>query len=195
MIVSPTSSNIKQTTYDMQVLTKLQVDEFKSNGILVIPSVLNAEEIEEAKENMNSCLENYGYFASNPLQTAQNLAKLSSTNGSGGVLDIFYEDWKLKLNEHPSVVKSIQELWSETYAFSHSDTADNELYSHPFGPFNANEGYMYVDRICYRVPSSLSSSASKKKQLQRPLGPHLDCCPHNMHKGGTHFNYCPSLHQ
>ena len=61
---------------------------------------------------------------------------------------------------------------------------------HPYGPFNQQQGFMYIDRIGYRLPSELSQSLgelisdpnlSKKKKkkasMQRSLTPHLDCCP------------------
>ena len=40
--------------------------------------------------------------------TASGLRYLSSTGGSGGVLDVFYEDWKLYLNQHPKIVAAMK---------------------------------------------------------------------------------------
>ena len=93
--------------------------------------------------------------------------------------DIFYEDWKLKVNEDPRIVKVIQYIWEKTYAKC------NGLWKSPFGPFDSSKGFMYIDRVGFRLPDHISqfdSSGKKrsKRGLQRTLAPHLDCCPHNM---------------
>jgi len=166
-------------------LRKEHVDSFKENGVVVIPNVLTEVEVTMAITKLEESLKNKGCDATSLETTAKSLHKLSSTYGSGGILDIFYEDWKLKLNEHPAVVSSIQTLWRETYCTYSADNIDEDIndFSHPYGNFDPSEGYMYIDRVCYRVPSIISSQfgESKKKQLQRSLTPHLDCCPHNMY--------------
>ena len=71
---------------------------------------------------------------------------------------------------------------------------------HPFGKFDLEKGYAYIDRIGYRLPSTMaeiigerlqnereegaSNGTTCKKQskrkntaIQRSLTPHLDCCP------------------
>lgn len=75
--------------------------------------------------------------------TAAGLTKLSSTGGSGGILDVFYEDWKLNVNQHPQVVAAIQNLWFSTWC---DDTHIDGLYKHPYGKFDPRRGYMYIDR-------------------------------------------------
>lgn len=60
----------------------------------------------------------------------------------------------------------------------------NLLYSHPFGKFDTNQGYIYMNRVCYRVSDDISNyyakGAKKKRKLQRCLAPHLDSCPHDL---------------
>lgn len=62
------------------------------------------------------------------------------------------------------------------------------------GKFDPFKGYMYIDRICYRLPSKIATMTTcgetikqlkRKHHLQRSLTPHLDCCPHNMHREGS----------
>jgi hypothetical protein len=107
---------------------------------------------------------------------------LSSTWGAGGILDVFYEDWKLKVNEHPTVVSIINGLFRETYA------KGLNCFSHPYGSFDPDKSLMYIDRICFRVPDSISQLfGSKKRRLQRSLTPHLDCCPHKMYSSSKEF--------
>lgn len=158
---------------------------FVRDGVVVIPDVLCSSEVREALEGFNRSLLEKGCDTAQLSSTASALKDLSSTHGSGGILDIFYEEWKLKLNEHPAVVRAIQSLWATTFA--NIDESSQGVYSHPFGPFDPYQGYMYIDRVCFRVPTPVSAihGESKKKQLQRSLTPHLDCCPHNMYGKGT----------
>lgn len=162
------------------------IDEFKDKGVVVIPSVLSVEEIAASLQQLKEYLNSRGCNEDDLLGTAGSLAKLSSTNGAGGILDVFYESWKISLNEHPVVVSSVQSLWKHTYACKEDSDSESQ-FRHPYGSFDPSEGYMYIDRICYRVPSAISASfgPSKRKQLQRSLTPHLDCCPHDMYGKGS----------
>jgi hypothetical protein len=162
------------------------VERFVENGVVVVPSVLSETEIGEVLSELEAYLLKNGCDPKNLAGTAGELAKLSSTNGSGGVLDVFYEGWKLKLNEHPKIVEILQSLWANSYAPYREEDSDS-LFSHPFGEFDPTQGFMYIDRVCYRVPSAVSASfgPTKRKQLQRSLTPHLDCCPHDMYGKGS----------
>ena len=181
-----------------------QIEEFKERGVLVIPQVLQSHEVETARSGLHAFLaQKAGVHIDRLGDTAAGLTKFSSTGGSGGVLDVFYEEWKLSLNEHPTVVQVIMELWEQTFAAP----ASNPLYQHPFGSFDPYRGLMYIDRICFRVPESISTTvyasdskssssgsgsgsgsgsthinkkSSKPRTLQRSLTPHIDCCPHKM---------------
>jgi hypothetical protein len=110
------------------------------------------------------------------------LSTLSSTWGAGGILDVFYEEWKLKVNEHPKVVATINKLLQETYA------KNLKNFTHPYGEFDPQKSLMYIDRVCFRVPDSVSQHfRSRKKTLQRSLTPHLDCCPHKMYNSSKEY--------
>jgi hypothetical protein len=160
------------------------------------------------------------------------LRALSTTGGAGGVLDIFYSAWKMRLHEHKPLFDALCDLWAHTYGADDGDDAevddgddaevddgdDDECdatagvanlygddsalppatYTHPHGRLNHESGYIYVNRVCYRLPDALSemhatrganaaatsSSAaapsafsSSGRPLQRCLAPHVDCCP------------------
>jgi len=160
-----------------------QIDEFKRLGVLVIPSVLTNEEVDECCKGYYNSLLKHGCDVNNLEETAKSLSLLSSTNGSGGVLDIFYEDWKLRINEHENIVSIMSDLWYHTYSTC------NGIYHHPYGTFDSRKGYMYIDRVCYRVPDkiALPNGVNKRKALQRSLTPHLDCCPHKMYDSNKEF--------
>lgn len=164
------------------ILSEEQIEEFINSGILVIPNIISNDEVQTILIGFSACLSKFGVDTNDLAKSSSSLSKLSSTNGSGGVLDIFYDSFKLPYSEDVRIVGALQDLWSRTYA-TYTTGSEESLFSHPFGPFDPRQGYMYIDRVCYRVPSGDVANQSKKKQLQRPLGPHLDCCPHNMHKG------------
>ena len=83
------------------------------------------------------------------------------------------------MNEHPKAVAIMSQLWGETFAKC------EKPYEHPYGKFNSKEALMYIDRVCYRVTDIISEmhcnkDGNKKRNLQRSLTPHIDCCPHKM---------------
>lgn len=152
------------------------VETFINDGVVVIPNVLDEVEVANYRQQLAASLAVKGVDVNHLQETSRSLQNYSSTGGAGGILDIFYEDWKLQLNEHPRIVDSICDLLDATYASNH------ELFRHPFGSFDAYAPYMYIDRMCYRVPDAISDAFKvKKKSLQRSLTPHLDCCPHDMY--------------
>ena len=162
-------------------LSSKQIEVFREQGVLVVKNVLTSAEVEIARKDFHSFLAGYGVLHNDLTTTASHLAQLSSTGGAGGILDVFYTEWKLALNQHPTVWSILSELWEHTYA-----TASDPLYDHPFGPFDPHKGFMYIDRVCYRLPDTISSinnngnNIKKAKSLQRSLTPHIDCCPHKM---------------
>lgn len=157
------------------------VTEFLTTGVAVIPAVLSAEEVLQARQAFHSFLLMEGVDTSRLEETAGALRGLSSTAGSGGVLDVFYESWQLALAENPRVFASLSQLWAASFARDNCDA-----YRHPYGSFNPCKGYLYLDRLCFRVPDHVSAMHSltvgkKQRPLQRSLTPHLDCCPHDLY--------------
>jgi hypothetical protein len=125
-------------------------------------------------------------------KTAANISALSSTNGAGGILDIFYADWKLKVNENKKIVGIIQELWENSYC-----SPEVSYFWHCFGKICCRKTLMYIDRVCFRLPDALITTAgqSKKHKIQRSLTPHLDCCPHEITKSIDSGISPPSMHK
>lgn len=157
----------------MIMLTPQQVSDFIEFGILVV-NVLDSEEVCSVRKGFHNYLLSKGCDHNDLESTAASLTNLSSTDGAGGVLDIFYGDFKLSLNENPKIFGMISQLWRATYSSS-----TKEFFDHPFGEFDDHKAYMYIDRVCYRVPETVSNKFTKgKKKLQRSLTPHLDVCPH-----------------
>ena len=94
---------------------------------------------------------------------------------------------------NPKLFSVTKQLWSAAYC--HNGEKKEHLPSekhfkwHPYGAFDCTKGYLYLDRIGYRLPTTLAqklgdriNSHKKKKTraLQRSLTPHLDCCPERL---------------
>ncbi|GAB9463664.1 hypothetical protein Gpo141_00001114 [Globisporangium polare] len=154
-------------------LTQEQIDEFMRNGVVVIPNVLTPEEVAAARAGLHGELAKYDVDPNDLVATGDNLKKLSSTGGAGGILDLFYPSWRLCVAENDKVFAAMSDLWSATYAQNHPD------FRHPHGDFNGKQGFMYINRVCYRVADTISKmhGAKKSRPMQRSLTPHLDCCP------------------
>jgi hypothetical protein len=109
-------------------------------------------------------------------------------------LDLFYDDWKLEIATHPHLFAMTQDLWSAAYCHdgeSQDSLSPEESFRwHPFGSFDCHKGFVYIDRVGYRLPTQQAESLGelinpnrkrKSRALQRSLTPHLDCCPETMY--------------
>ena len=176
------------------LLSDMQVKQFLREGYLVVEDVLTDDELETAIEGFRRTLWKMAGVDMNDLEgTGKHLSQLSSTNGSGGVLDIFYPAWKLQLQTNPKLFSIISQLWYAMYCRSSKyhlsdddDDSTEQVYRcHPFlseelnDEFCCTTGYVHIDRVGYRLPTKLAQQLgkSKKRPLQRSLTPHLDCCP------------------
>jgi hypothetical protein len=180
------------------VLTDEQVQEFVEQGVLVVDDILTADEVNAALMGLSETLSRYGVNTNDLDATGHALSPLSSTNGSGGVLDLFYEDWKMTIASHPLLFRATTQLWGAAYCHrgeQKEEVSQEDMFKwHPYGSFELNRGFMYVDRVGYRLPTTLAETLGsgsqldcgdqptrgkkkKHKSLQRCLTPHLDCCP------------------
>jgi len=191
-------------------LSEEQVREFVREGVLVVDDVLSQQELEAARVGLDDTLRRHGIEPSNLAETGRALRKLSSTNGSGGVLDVFFEPWKLQVATNPALFAVTTQLWEAAFlcrddAAQERDAVpeDERFRWHPYGAFDCQTGYCYIDRIGYRIPTKLAEQlgaeveteqpqSGKKiktrrprQALQRSLTPHLDCCPDNMYENKT----------
>jgi len=166
-----------------QTLTEEQLEKFRETGILVVEEVFGESEVAQARMGLHESLRTYGVDHGDLVSTGHNLRKMSSTSGAGGVLDLFYADWKFELSQNPKLFSVLSQLWAATYACpaSHPDGR----FDHPHGDFNPQEGLYYIDRVGYRVPEAISqlhaTGKNRSKPLQRSLTPHLDCCANNLY--------------
>ena len=186
------------------VLSAEQLAEFRERGVLVVPGVLSASEVAEVRGEFHALLKaRYGVDALNlDAEGAANLALASSTNGAGGILDIFHEPFQLRLASHPTIVAVLCELWRETLD-TWRDTgalAAAATWAAESNGKYAGQALAGVDRVCFRLPDHIAAAAGEKaksaggggggggkkagagagaaRPLQRHLAPHLDCCPH-----------------
>jgi len=175
-------------------LSKEQIQTFIEDGVLVVDNFLSEEQLKAAKEGLSQTLAQHGVETDDLPATGQALTNLSSTNGSGGVLDLFYDDWKMKIATDARLFHITTQLWKKAYCHdgeTKDQLTDNCTFKwHPYGAFNIEQGYSYIDRIGFRIPtvlaeqlgamSAFAATSTKKKKktpIQRSLTPHLDCCP------------------
>jgi hypothetical protein len=174
------------------LLSPEQLATFLQKGVLVVGNVLSKEKLEQSLEGLSQTLGRHGVMSHklDDEDLAQALTQLSSTNGSGGVLDLFYETWKMNVATNPQLFALTTQLWEAAYCNEGEEKDDLPLDErfrwHPYGPFECTKGYMYIDRIGYRLPTLVAEglgeriNGEKKKKaraVQRSLTPHLDCCP------------------
>ena len=157
-----------------EMLTAEQLQTFLQDGVLVVENVLSQEELADAVAGLEHTLATHQVDPDHLAQSGHHLRHLSSTNGSGGVLDLFYEDWKLKLIAANSKLFAITtELWKAAYCHNNEDREDllllgegdniEQLFKwHPYGAFDCHKGYMYIDRIGYRLPTKLAKELGAK---------------------------------
>lgn len=183
------------------ILTPEQIQNFQDDGILVVPNILTPQQIQSSLKELSETLLNYGIDTNDLKSTGHNLVQLSSTNGSGGVLDLFYPNFKLDIATNENLFQATRELWKSCYRNQNSEVNEvEEWMEHPFESFDCERGFVYVDRIGYRLPTAMAEcigqsihqqqqingyvSQKRKKRtklaIQRSLTPHLDCCPDNM---------------
>jgi hypothetical protein len=166
------------------------VAEFREQGVLVVRGAIEPAEVRAARDGLHAVLKaRAGVDVEDLEATAGGLRALSSTGGAGGVLDLFYEPFQMRLATSPVCFGAMSQLWGATFA-SGSDPS----FRHRHGPFDPAQGFCYLDRVCYRVserislmhsaggasPNHCAASKRKTRPLQRSLTPHLDCCPVDM---------------
>jgi hypothetical protein len=188
-------------------LSPEQIRTFCHDGVLVVENVLTPSQLDAARKGLSETLARDGVDTEDLDNTGCALQKLSSTNGSGGVLDLFYDDWKMNVATNPRLFSITTQLWESAYFHCgeakddlRDDDDNNQFKWHPYGAFNCQHGYAYIDRIGFRLPTELAqklgaelekeaTGTSKKKKkipaIQRSLTPHLDCCPENLFKEGV----------
>lgn len=183
-----------------QELSSEQLEQFLQDGVLVVENVLTQEEVNVTLKEFHRTLSRHGVQSADvdDDESAKAFSKLSSTNGSGGVLDIFYEEWKMDVAANERLFRMTTELWEHCFCHRGEEKEslehDKRFKWHPYGSFDCNRGYLYIDRVCYRLPSKTSNemgekiNSEKKKKarsIQRSLTPHLDCCPGDMYSTET----------
>ena len=200
----------------LPILSPEQIETFRNDGVLVVDHVISSDDVKAALTGLqDTLLQKYNVDTTDLETTGHYLTQLSSTNGSGGVLDIYYEPWQIQLfATNPKLFRMTTELWKQMYVvnanetLSFDDIAEEQRFKwHPYGSFDYRKGYMYLDRIGYRLPTQLAYDIAEKQQqqlqqqlhgnattatysskkkkvlpIQRSLTPHFDCCPSTMYK-------------
>jgi len=143
-----------------QILTEDQIEHFLQNGLLVVENVLNPFQLNEARVGLARTLLKYGVDINNLSNSASKIIDLSSTNGAGGVLDIYYPKWKMKISLNKRLFDITTELWRAAFISNGEcvdDLSKDDYFKfHPYGKFDYRKGYIYIDRIGYRLSTLMA---------------------------------------
>ncbi|EED87622.1 predicted protein [Thalassiosira pseudonana CCMP1335] len=137
---------------DEAPLTPQQIASYLREGILVVDNLLSPEELSSAHHGLVQTLRgDYGVDVHHLEETGHGLMGASSTNGAGGVLDVFYPEWKMKIATNETLFQITCQLWKAAYCHDGEeledlldcDVVEDKSYKwHPFGAFDCNRGYM-----------------------------------------------------
>ena len=167
----------------MIIVSEAQIHHFIEFGYCVVDDVLDTGFIDDTIIDFEAYLkEQCGFDNQDMVASAPLLSALSSTDGAGGILDIFWADFKLRVAEHPNIAAVISQLWDATFNLRGGDVRDareeaaisvgleggsasevaprtvdvRRVFNHDYGPFDSTRPLMAVDRVCYRLPDRLS---------------------------------------
>lgn len=177
-------------------LSEEQISIFLNDGVLVVDNVLTDSQLQDSLIGLSETLAQHGVDTNALEGTGCNLALLSSTGGSGGVLDIaYYDEWKINnIASNPNLFAITKQLWHAAYNCIHGknngeilEKMDDNWRVHPYGNFDCEKGYMYIDRVGYRLPSDL---AEKLGELNAARNHCMQNCPQNASK----INATPAKH-
>ncbi len=153
------------------MLSAEQLEEYKTNGCLVIPNILTDAEVLHARHQFHEQLRTMGINHNKILSR-----EMEHTEGpriKSKVARIFYAKWKLlDVMLHPNVCRAFEEIMQATYQ---SNQITN--FTHPFGASTRN--YVFVDRVCWRLPDEIRAEGG--------LGLHLDQNPFDPYSNTTTF--------
>ena len=145
---------------DKLLLSEELISDFIRDGYIVVPNVFSSTEVQNFRDDFHQRMLELGFDHSN--MSEQNYANMPRF---GMQTEIFYPDFKFAIHEDPRFFQIISQLWGATYAEGIAG------FENPFVGFNADRGYMYIDRACCRLPDSIKP--------QGGLGLHVDCDPLN----------------
>ena len=97
-------------------LTHEQLQSFLKDGVVVVPGILTPQQLEAARTGLDATLQQHGVNPSELDGTAEKLRALSSTNGAGGVLDLFYPPWKLEATlQNDAYFHAVTDIYQASY--------------------------------------------------------------------------------
>lgn len=144
-------------------LSAEQINEFKEFGVLVVEGVLTDDEVADARQSLHADIFKYTGITHGGDRWEEIGSRLK---GPGN--NISYAAWKLlKIHLHPAVTSAYDELLAHTYG-----PGDVAGFEHAFG--TCLKHYCMADRVCYRMPDSVSAEGGLALHLDRnPKDPYL----------------------
>ena len=133
-----------------------QVNDFLNSVVFVVTKVFSNEELVRYRSALIRTLSQRGVDIACLVECAKATHALSSTNGSGGVLDEFYEDWKMELAKSRSEWR--RRCWRRHTAMTAKtkEQAGGRSAWHLYRPFNPKEVFAYLNWIGFCVLAEVS---------------------------------------
>jgi hypothetical protein len=149
----------------MKYLTQEQLNDYRQNGIVIIENVFTEEQVANFREQFHDQLNNIG-FNHEKLLNGEHKPD-SNVRMKSDIANIFYSKWKMDIHLNDKVCGLMEDLLLNTYGKGSNpkDLNYDELFSHPFGDFNAINAY--IDRVCYRLPDHIRTENGLKMHLDR----------------------------
>jgi len=156
------------------VVTAAQIEHFKTQGYVVVPGILDGMELAEVRAGLHASVESWGVDLKDLDGTAHHLRQIHVV---GGIIEQFFNAWKMKALQNERMYKAICQLYGATYA-----SGKERGFETPIGSFDSAKTLLYIDRFGFRLPSEISAKHVKNRRpLQTGLGPHVDCNPYHMY--------------
>lgn len=153
------------------MLSKTQIESYKSNGVLVVPEIFSSEEVKRIRNNMHQyMLDRHGIDHEKVLSgDKEMIEKLGEPRIKSPMRNTFYAGWKLlDVNCDNRIYEVFKEIFAATYAIQ------AEGFEHVFGNFDPSDLGVYIDRVCYRTPDHIREEGGLAPHLDRnPFDPYL----------------------
>eukprot|EP00475_Leptophrys_vorax_P014981 TRINITY_DN21274_c0_g1_i1.p1 TRINITY_DN21274_c0_g1~~TRINITY_DN21274_c0_g1_i1.p1 ORF type:complete len:408 (-),score=93.86 TRINITY_DN21274_c0_g1_i1:22-1245(-) len=154
----------------LQILTQEQIDTYRRDGVLVIPGLFTEDELTGVSEEFHKYLGEAMKIYHDDIKSSKGL----SNARLAGIVDCFWQKWKMELNSNPKFYAAMQDLYDHTYASESAASDEKDLFYSPFGAVHRLEDgrsslFYYIDRANYRIPNAVLPV--------KGLPIHVDCDP------------------
>ncbi len=146
-------------------ISQEHIDEFIEHGITIIEDVYNDMEVDDLRKKMHIQLLGLGIDHDAILQ--KYAEPFNSVRMKAPTAQIYYNKWKIDIQTNPKIYECVKKIMKQTFFPSNVQN-----FEHIYG--ESNDVYVYIDRICYRMPDCIKMEGGLKLHIDRnPYDPYL----------------------